>query len=205
MQEIEKTMEVLDPKKTVDFSKIIQTGTQRGLVNSNPTNGIFDRRHSLLTLQVIQDNADVIRSAEKVEFEAALETIGGIPQSVPDIKLTVNQNGVTKVILGEVYAGTAGAKSNLASQSLTYFQTIEDLNDIRFFRRLNLADKEIAKQAVIESWKNGGLLNDQKTIDLFKKLDEEILETGFNPAVDSFEDFLKKNDEWFDLIFNNKF
>lgn len=137
---------------------------------------------------------------DNIEFEAVLETIDGIPQSVPDIKITINN----KVKIGEVYAGTAGAKSNLASQSLTYFQQIDDINYLRFFRRMNLADKATAKSAVIDAWKKGGVLDDSRTLDLFKKYDD-VLNTGFNPAVDSYEDFLKDNDEWFDLIFNSKF
>ncbi len=34
---------------------------------------------------------------------------------------------------------------------------------------------------------------------------DDVLNIGFNYAVASFEDFLKDNDEWFDLIFNSKF
>lgn len=184
LDEVEKAMDALSANKTKDFSKIIQNGEKRGLVNTDPTNGIYDRRHSWLTLKVIQDNSDFLKKADAIEFEASLETIDGIPQSVPDIKLTISEGGINKLKIGEVYAGTAGAKSNLASQSLTYFNAVSDIHDLRFFRRINVADKTVAKNAVIDSWKNG-VTNNQKVRELFtdyyNRINDADLDITFTP------------------------
>ncbi|MGJ8733418.1 MAG: hypothetical protein ACSHW4_09740 [Cellulophaga sp.] len=202
LDELEKVLDILPADKTTNFSQVIQTGTQRGLINNNPVNGIYDRRHSVLTFNTIIANEAMFRAADKIEFEAVLETIDGIPQSVPDIKLTINN----KVKIGEVYAGTAGAKSNLASQSLTYFQQIDDINDLRFFRRMNLAEKATAKSAVINSWKNGVTIN-QKVRELFTDYYNTItnveMEVTFTKA--QLENFLSTNDDWFELMFNSSF
>jgi len=205
LDEVEKAMNALPAGKTKDFSKIIQHGEKRGLVNTDPTNGIYDRRHSWLTLKVIQDNSDFLKKADAIEFEAALETIDGIPQSVPDIKLTISEGGVTKAKIGEVYAGTAGAKSNLASQSLTYFNAVADINDLRLFRRMNVADKTVAKSAVIDAWQKGGVTKDQKVRDLFTDYYNRINDAEVTFTQTQLENFLTTNDSWFDLIFNSSF
>ena len=205
LAEIESTLDVLPADKVKNFSQIIQSGNKRGLVNSNPINGIYDRRHSWLTLKVIQDNADIFKNAKSIEFEAILETIDGIPQSIPDIKLVVNSNGINKIKIGEVYAGTAGAKSNLATQTLTYIQEITDLMDLRFFRRLNLSDKASAKQAVIDAWKAGSVLENPKFEELIVQFDKDVVKSGFDLNFDSVESFLEKDSTWFEIIFNSKF
>ncbi|WP_421892905.1 fibronectin type III domain-containing protein [Marinoscillum sp.] len=206
LDEVERAMDVLPPDKTTGFPQIIQTGEKRGLVNT-ASNGIYDRRHSWLTLRVIQENSSFLRNADEIEFEAVLETIESIPQSVPDIKVVIDEGGTSVTKIGEVYAGTAGAKSNLASQSLTYFNAIEKIEDLRLFRRINVADKAAAKDAVIEAWKKGGVTNDQKVrevfTDYYSRVNDADLDITFTPA--QLENFLSTNDSWFDLIFNSTF
>ncbi|MCT4613897.1 MAG: HINT domain-containing protein [Marinifilaceae bacterium] len=205
LEELEKVMDILPADKTSDFSKIIQTGQKRGLINNNTKNGIYDRRHSWLTLKTIIENSEIFRNAKSIEFEAVLQTIDRIPQSVPDIKLIFNERGRSVVKIGEIYAGKAGVKSNLASQSLTYFQEVNDLRDLRFFRRMNLSDKAKAKSAVIDAWKKGGVLDDNKVRELFRKFYRNNLNTNRNITKAELERLLTSNDDWFDLIFNSPF
>jgi len=207
LAKLENVLDILPIDKTSDFSKIIKTGEQRGLIN-NLDNGIHDRRHAILTFETIIENEDVFKRASEIEFEAVLETIDNIPNSVPDIKITIIENGVQKTLIGEVYAGLAGAKSNLASQSLTYFQEVNDIRNLRFFRRANLTNKTLAKQAVIDAWRNwenGKFLKNQKVKSLFEKFDDEVSKSNFDFEENTVESFLESTDEWFELIFNRKF
>ncbi len=199
LDDLDVAIKALPEGKVIDFHKVIADG-QRGLVNKN---NVWDRRHSWLTLKKIKENENFLKNADEIKFEVELEQIDGISNAVPDIVITKSgTGGTTKKIIGEVKAGDNVITTNFNSQSLRYFQEIADVRDLRLFRRDGVP---LTKQQVIDSWKNGGVLDDPKVEGLFEKFDRDVIKSGFNADLDVLEDFLKNNNTWFDTIFNSSF
>jgi hypothetical protein len=188
----------LPTQKTTDFFKVVSDG-QRGLVNKN---NVWDRRHSWLTLKKIKENETFFNNSDvsEIKFEVELEEIDGISHAVPDI--VIFKNGGAKKILGEVKAGDNIVTSNFNSQSLNYFNQIDDIRDLRFFHR---SDVQVNKQDIIDAWRNGGVLDNNNVFNLFKNYDENVIYSNYDFEMDGIEGFLNENDNWFNLLFNSIF
>jgi hypothetical protein len=198
LDDLDAAIKALPEGKTVDFYKVVSDGN-RGLVNAN---NVWDRRHSWLTLKKIKENETFLTNADEVRFEVELERINGVNHAVPDIYVTKSDNGIARIIIGEVKAGDNVITSNFNSQCTRYFNEITDIRNLRLFRRDEVT---LTKQQVIDAWKNGGLLDNPVVEGLFYKFDNDVVQSGFDPDIDLLEDYLKNNNDWFNTIFETSF
>ena len=66
LNDLDEALKVLPEGKTKDFVKVIQSGENRGLVNPGKKVGMYDRRHSWLTLKKIKENQTFLKNADEM-------------------------------------------------------------------------------------------------------------------------------------------
>ncbi len=179
-----------------DVSKIKNIATFLG--NSGFTNASeYTRRHADLMVQKITQNGAFIKNADNFTFEFK-EIVENAPNAVADFDFVVD--GIRYV--GEIKAGDNVITSNFTSQMINYFGRVNDLRNVKSFRRVGVP---LSKTAVVDHWKANFAMKNQKVIDLVNKY--KIEELKIPGTLDEFtiEDFLRNNDDWFNVIFNSNF
>ncbi|NSL85534.1 TPM domain-containing protein [Chitinophaga sp. Mgbs1] len=179
------------------FSEVIRSGNNRGLTAPDPAS--FDPLHSYVILKKINENAALISQADKVIFETKLTAMAGVENAVPDVLIRVN-NGSRKIIF-EIKTGE-GITKNFNTQCRRYFYELASIGDLRIYSQVS---NKIDKAEVIAAWKRGGLLEDTRIRGMFSDFIEERGMTYQITNKDTFEQFLKADNDWYNLIFNSNF